>query len=106
MGRSFEWIDCTDKENTVLSFLRKDGRRLRAGGLEFYAGARDNYRVGVPHAGRYVEKLSSDDLRSRPGASTKRPPSSKPIRSPPTAVSNPSNCSCRTLGCLILAPMR
>jgi len=37
---------------------------------------RDNYRVGVPHAGRYVEKLSSDDLRFG-GSEYERPPSSK-----------------------------
>ena len=36
--RSFEWIDCTDRENTVLTFMRK-GRRLRDHRLELHARA-------------------------------------------------------------------
>ncbi|MFO7179740.1 MAG: 1,4-alpha-glucan branching protein GlgB [Pseudomonadota bacterium] len=60
---SFEWIDCSDRENTVLSYLRRDGNDFVVVVLNFTPVPRDNYRIGVPVAGRYVERLSSDDLR-------------------------------------------
>ena len=31
--------------------------------LDFTPVPRDDYRIGVPSAGRYIEKLSSDDIR-------------------------------------------
>jgi 1,4-alpha-glucan branching enzyme len=62
-GESFQWIDCTDKDNTVLSYLRRDGSEFVVIVLNFTPVPRDEYRIGVPIAGRYVEKLSSDDLR-------------------------------------------
>src|SRR5690606_6566380 len=60
---SFEWIDCSDRENTVLSYLRRDGNEFVVVVLNFTPVPRDNYRIGVPAAGRYVERISSDDLR-------------------------------------------
>ncbi len=60
---SFEWIDCNDKDNTVLSFLRRDGNDVAIVVLNFTPVPRPEYRIGVPLPGRYVEKLSSDDLR-------------------------------------------
>src|SRR6185369_11776827 len=62
-GSSFEWIDCTDRDNTILSFLRRDGEDHAVVVLNFTPVPRDNYRIGVPSAGRYIEKLSTDDLR-------------------------------------------
>ena len=62
-GESFEWIDCTDKDNTVLSYLRRDGADFVVVVLNFTPVPRDEYRVGVPVPGRYLEKISSDDLR-------------------------------------------
>jgi len=59
-GEGFEWIDCTDKENTVLSFLRKDGGDYVIVVLNFTPVPRDNYLVGVPAPGRWVERLNSD----------------------------------------------
>jgi len=60
---SFEWIDCSDRENTVLSFLRKDGSDHAVVVMNFTPVPRDGYRIGVPSGGRYIERLSSDDLR-------------------------------------------
>ncbi len=60
---SFEWIDCNDKDNTILSYLRRDGADHVIVVLNFTPVPRDEYRIGVPNAGRYIEKLSSDDLR-------------------------------------------
>jgi 1,4-alpha-glucan branching enzyme len=60
---SFEWIECNDKDNTILSYLRRDGGDFVIVVLNFTPVPRDEYRIGVPVAGRYVERLSSDDLR-------------------------------------------
>jgi 1,4-alpha-glucan branching enzyme len=60
---SFEWIDCTDKDNTVLSYLRRDGNDIAIVVFNFTPVPRPEYRIGVPLSGRYVEKLSSDDIR-------------------------------------------
>jgi 1,4-alpha-glucan branching enzyme len=59
----FEWIDCSDKDNTVLSYLRKDGANFVVVVLNFTPVPREGYRIGVPRSGRYVERLSSDDQR-------------------------------------------
>jgi len=59
----FEWIDCSDKDNTVLSYLRKDGDKFVIVVLNFTPVPRSGYRIGVPKSGRYVERLSSDDQR-------------------------------------------
>jgi 1,4-alpha-glucan branching enzyme len=59
----FEWIDCSDKDNTVLSYLRKDGDKFVVVVLNFTPVPRERYRIGVPRSGRYVERLSSDDQR-------------------------------------------
>jgi 1,4-alpha-glucan branching enzyme len=58
----FEWIDCQDQNNQVLTFLRK-GRADRQAVLvvcHFLPGVIHNYRVGVPWAGRWRERLNSD----------------------------------------------
>jgi 1,4-alpha-glucan branching enzyme len=58
----FEWVDANDAAASVLSFLRKP---RSAGGpvlvvCNFTPVVRLDYRVGVPHAGRWVEILNSD----------------------------------------------
>jgi 1,4-alpha-glucan branching enzyme len=59
----FEWIDCSDKDNTVLSYLRRDVDKFVIVVLNFTPVPREGYRIGVPRSGRYVERLSSDDQR-------------------------------------------
>ena len=58
----FEWIDCHDAENSVLTFLRKsrDGRRLCLAVCNFTPVPRLNYIVGVPRGGCWREALNSD----------------------------------------------
>jgi 1,4-alpha-glucan branching enzyme len=58
----FEWIDCHDSEQSVLSFLRKDASRREVMLIvcNFTPVTRHNYRVGVPFEGRWVERLNSD----------------------------------------------
>jgi 1,4-alpha-glucan branching enzyme len=58
----FEWIDCTDADHSVLSFLR----RARSTGdlllivCNFTPVPRYGYRVGVPRGGYWREILNSD----------------------------------------------
>ncbi len=58
----FEWIESDDSDNSVLSFLRKDraGDRVVVVVCNFTPVVRENYRLGVPKAGRYVERLNTD----------------------------------------------
>jgi 1,4-alpha-glucan branching enzyme len=57
----FEWIDCEDRESSVISFLRKtnDGAWV-AVACNLTPVPRLDYRIGVPSSGLYVELLSSD----------------------------------------------
>ena len=57
----FEWIDCHDASQSVLSYLRwaHDGSFL-AVILNFTPVPRENYRIGLPRAGSYREILNSD----------------------------------------------
>jgi 1,4-alpha-glucan branching enzyme len=57
------WIDCHDSDNSVLSYFRRDGDEHAIVVLNLTPVPRDDYRVGVPLASRYVERLNSDDLR-------------------------------------------
>jgi 1,4-alpha-glucan branching enzyme len=58
----FEWVDCTDSQRSVVTFLRRssksDGVLLFA--CNFTPVVRDNYRVGVPFAAVWKEILNSD----------------------------------------------
>jgi 1,4-alpha-glucan branching enzyme len=58
----FEWIDCTDNENSVISFVRraKDPEDHVVVVLNFTPVVREGYRMGVPAAGRYREIINTD----------------------------------------------
>lgn len=59
--QGFEWIDCHDCQQSVLSFLRKgDGDEMMLMVLNLTPVPRHNYRIGVPLAGRYEEVLNTD----------------------------------------------
>ncbi|HMA13011.1 MAG TPA: 1,4-alpha-glucan branching protein GlgB [Steroidobacteraceae bacterium] len=56
----FQWIDCNDREQSVLTYLRHgDGRSLVVV-LNFTPAPRQAYRIGVPAPGRYRVLLNSD----------------------------------------------
>ena len=59
----FEWIDCDDNENSVLSFVRKadDSDDFIAVICNFTPEVRSDYRVGMPRRGTYLEVFNSDD---------------------------------------------
>jgi 1,4-alpha-glucan branching enzyme len=58
----FHWIDCNDRENSVLSFVRQtaDGASQLAAILNLTPVPRERYRVGLPRAGRWREVLNSN----------------------------------------------
>ncbi len=58
----FEWVDCHDADNGVVSFLRKpkgDGAQMLVV-LNFTPVLRIGYRIGVPFPGCWRECLNSD----------------------------------------------
>jgi 1,4-alpha-glucan branching enzyme len=59
----FEWVDCSDRENTVISYLRRDGANHALVVFNFTPVPRENYRIGVPTSRGYRTLLSSDDSR-------------------------------------------
>ena len=56
----FEWIDCHDAAQSVISYLRKDGDECVIVIFNFTPIIRSNYKIGVPRAGRYSELMNSD----------------------------------------------
>jgi len=58
----FQWVDCSDTEGSILSFLRR-GRApddVVLAVCNFTPQPRTNYRLGVPRGGRWEERLNSD----------------------------------------------
>jgi len=58
----FTWMDCDDSEQSVISFCRfaRDPANLFLCVCNFTPLVRQGYRVGVPRAGYYVERVNTD----------------------------------------------
>jgi 1,4-alpha-glucan branching enzyme len=100
--RGFEWIDFKDVERSIITFVRwtakKDDGILFA--FNFTPDVQENYRVGVPRPGVYLERTQrrtaaptsaiwarSRASRSRTTSATTRSPSRSPRSAP-----SPSGC--------------
>ena len=59
-AQGFEWLECDDARQSVLSFLRRAGDSLCIVVLNFTPVPRNDYALGVPRAGRYRVALNSD----------------------------------------------
>jgi 1,4-alpha-glucan branching enzyme len=59
-SQGFEWIDCHDSDQSILSYLRRAGDEVCIVILNFTPVPRYDYRIGVPYAGAYTEGLNSD----------------------------------------------
>lgn len=61
-GRGFEWINCNDSEESIVSFVRKgkeeDNQVIVVS--NFTPVPRTIHRIGVPKKGKYVELFNSD----------------------------------------------
>lgn len=56
----FEWIDCHDYEQSVISYRRKGNNEELIIILNFTPVVRENYRIGVPSMGTYQQIFNSD----------------------------------------------
>jgi 1,4-alpha-glucan branching enzyme len=59
-SRGFEWIDCHDAQDSVLSYLRRSDDEIAVILLNLTPVPRYNYRIGVPERGPYREIFNSD----------------------------------------------
>jgi 1,4-alpha-glucan branching enzyme len=61
----FEWIDYSDRENSVIAYKRKSDRAEDTLVIvcNLTPATRDNYRIGVPAKGNWVEIFNSNDLK-------------------------------------------
>jgi 1,4-alpha-glucan branching enzyme len=60
---TFEWVDCNDTLQSIISFLRKssDGQTILSV-FNFTPVPHMSYRIGVPHGGFWTEIANSDAL--------------------------------------------
>jgi 1,4-alpha-glucan branching enzyme len=58
----FQWIDCNDSDNSVVSFIRRatNQQDFVVVVLNFTPVPREGYQIGVPREGAYAELLNSD----------------------------------------------
>lgn len=61
--QGFQWVDASDKEQCVISYLRKsyDGKEVILCVFNFTPMPRHNYQIGVPFSGQWEEIFNSDD---------------------------------------------
>ena len=58
--QGFEWLDCNDWDQSVLSFVRRADNEFLVVVINCTAVPRKAYRIGVPQSGIYAEVLNSD----------------------------------------------
>ena len=59
----FQWVECEDGDLSIIAYLRKsrDGSSVLVA-CNFTPVPRERYQLGVPHGGRWRERLNSDAL--------------------------------------------
>ena len=60
--QGFEWIDCHDATQSIISYLRKTDDGFIIAVFNFTPVPRYQYRIGVPCGGLYKEILNSDSM--------------------------------------------
>ncbi|OSM07281.1 1,4-alpha-glucan branching protein GlgB [Magnetofaba australis] len=103
--RGFEWIDCHDSQQSVLSFLRQgDDGEYAVVILNLTPVPRHDYRIGVPAPGRYQEVFNSDsELYGGGNVGNGAAPlmaDEQPWMNRPYSL----NLTLPPLGCLVLTP--
>jgi 1,4-alpha-glucan branching enzyme len=63
--KGFQWIDYSDRENSVIAFQRQSDKKedLLIVVCNFTPEVRNHYRVGVPYRGQWKEIFNSDDSK-------------------------------------------
>ncbi len=59
----FEWIEHQDRENSVLSFIRKSGKEELICLINLSPQPKDDYRIGLSQKGKYELIFNSDESR-------------------------------------------
>jgi 1,4-alpha-glucan branching enzyme len=59
-AEGFQWIDCEDRDQSVLSFIRWSDNEHVVCVFNFTPVPRHSYRIGVPESGDYGEILNTD----------------------------------------------
>ncbi len=61
----FQWIDCTDNNNSVISFMRRENHsgEWLVVVANFTPKSHSNYRIGVPKEGFYEEIFNTDSYK-------------------------------------------
>jgi 1,4-alpha-glucan branching enzyme len=59
----FAWLDADDRESSVYAFLRLGADQVVAVVANLTPVPRHGYRLGLPHEGRWVDVLNTDDER-------------------------------------------
>ena len=58
--QGFDWIDCNDSDNSVLSFIRRADDEFVVVAVNLTPTPHQGYRIGVPQGGEYREIFNSD----------------------------------------------
>ena len=56
----FQWLDCEDRQHSVLTYLRQGADKPVIVSCNFTPQPREGYRLGVPEPGSYRLRLNSD----------------------------------------------
>ena len=59
-AEGFQWIDCHDHENSIISYIRRYNDSIIISVLNFTPVPRESYVIGVPYPGEYKVLLNSD----------------------------------------------
>ncbi|WP_322628616.1 1,4-alpha-glucan branching protein GlgB [Halothiobacillus sp.] len=59
-GAGFEWNDCDDRQNSIISYLRHSDDSTLLTIINFTPVVRDNYRIGIPRASRMDVLVNTD----------------------------------------------
>ncbi|MDX1606965.1 MAG: 1,4-alpha-glucan branching enzyme, partial [Candidatus Competibacterales bacterium] len=103
--QGFDWIDCHDSEQSILSYLRRADDDFLLAVVNFTPVPRHGYRIGVPQAGQYREIFNSDS-EYYGGANLGNGPA--PIRTEPREwMSRPHSIDITVppLACIVLEPV-
>jgi 1,4-alpha-glucan branching enzyme len=101
----FAWIDCHNREHSVLSYQRRDGDAHALVILNLTPVPRSDYRIGAPAGGAYRELLSSDASRyGGTGQSTREQVDTEAI--PWHGLPQSLRLSLPPLSALVLVPAR
>lgn len=103
--QGFEWVDCHDAAQSVISFIRKDGNGRHVLIIcNFTPVPRENYRIGVPSQCGYRERLNSDSTFYG-GSNTGNPPIVEAEEKPWMGREYSLKLRLPPLGALVLEPI-